>query len=383
MNVFAAYNKGEIRNESSSGGIFAALAKEFEVVYGVSMSENNRQAIYTRAERNIYPLIGSKYIQAKTGNAFENIKNDLENRRRVLFVGTACYVNGLIHYLGRDYPELVTVDIICHGVPSYKLWEKYIGNDIANSVNFRCKDNGWKNYGMKINGEFIPQSSNHFMQVYLSNIALRPSCYNCICKGAKLSDITIGDYWGINDLFPEMDDDNGTSVVIVRTEKGQHLFDTIKDSLIYVKTDYENVTQNNPMERNSTNRSIYRNSFYRNTEGKDFDSIYKEYFDHSISLRITRKIKSIYFKILKNKPYRKDRSEITSKDKCCGCSACYAICPKRAISMVEDEEGFEYPVIDITKCIHCHKCEQVCPIKNAETGRKGHVLDFPKKDMDN
>ena len=115
---------------SSSGGIFPLIASLFDVIYGVSMSDDNRTAVYKRCEGNITPLLGSKYMQAKIGDTFRQIKEDLNIGKKVLFVGMACQISGLLSFLQKKYENLLTVDIICHGVPTPKYWQKYIEKKI-------------------------------------------------------------------------------------------------------------------------------------------------------------------------------------------------------------------------------------------------------------
>ena len=127
MKTYAAmYNNNEIRENSSSGGIFSALAGKFDVVYGVAMTDDCYGAEMIRVEGDISPLRGSKYFQAKAGDTFKLVKRDLVEGRKVLFSGTGCQINGLFMLLGKEYPNLFLLDIICHGTPSPKLWKKYV-----------------------------------------------------------------------------------------------------------------------------------------------------------------------------------------------------------------------------------------------------------------
>ena len=191
MECYAAFNKNEdIRMKSSSGGLFSLFASEVindsGVVYGVRMSEDNYSTVYDRAtnEQELDALRGSKYLQAKIHDTFIKVKNDLDNGVFVLFTGTGCQINGLKNFLRKDYDNLICVDVICHGTPSPKLWIEYLlyqenkrgGLKIAD-VKFRNKDCGWENYRMKQDDTYIPMSDDVFMQLFLRNFALRPSCY--------------------------------------------------------------------------------------------------------------------------------------------------------------------------------------------------------------
>ena len=158
MKTYAAYFENKIRLSSSSGGMFSLIAAKFDAVYGVEMDSTNQYAVFARKTDDISSLRGSKYIQAKVGDAFQQIKKDLLDGKQVLFSGTACHVNGLCSFLQKDYPNLFVIDVICHGVPSVKYWKKFIEGIDVKTVNFRSKEIGWLNYGMKLNDEFISNS---------------------------------------------------------------------------------------------------------------------------------------------------------------------------------------------------------------------------------
>lgn len=239
---FAAINPDDtIREQSSSGGIFTMLAERFirmgGVVFGVRFDEH-WQAVFDHTEttEGLVAFRGSKYIQARVGKAFIEVKKFLKSGRKVLFTGTPCQVAALRHFLHHEYDNLLLVDIICHGVPSPKVWRMYLDEVTKNAVHaicdiqFRNKKHGWKrfNFDMTYNngGHNYSLSSyhrdNHYMRIFLDNVILRPSCYNCKAKGGRSgSDLTIADFWRIEQLNPEMDDDKGTSLVLVHTDKGK------------------------------------------------------------------------------------------------------------------------------------------------------------------
>lgn len=258
--VYAVKNSNEdIRFKSSSGGVFTLLAEKVindgGVVFGVRFDEKwEVEFAYSETIDGLSAFRGSKYIQARVGNAFIDAEQFLKAGRKVLFSGTPCQVKGLLQYLRKDYENLLTVDFVCHGVPSPKVWRLYLkeeveriarqGDDGKNTVlsskvmpnikgiNFRDKSSGWKKYSFALlltealaEGE---QNSvlhtnkfyeNPFMQAFLSDLILRPSCYMCPAKSGKSgSDITIGDFWGIEHIKPEIDDDKGLSLVMVHNE---------------------------------------------------------------------------------------------------------------------------------------------------------------------
>ena len=266
--VYAAYNKNEdIRMQSSSGGIFTLLAEETikncGVVFGVKFNKDWMPEFgYTETLEGLSPFRGSKYVQAIVGNAYKKAEEFLKSGRNVLFSGTPCQIAGLKRYLRKEYDKLLTVDIICHGVPSPKVWNMYLKEtssrllntipDEKNSVvsaiggepkscieaiSFRSKITGWKKYSFLLKLNFStfdgkntvvftePFGENNFMRAFLSDTILRPSCYACPAKqGKSHSDITIADFWGIDTIDPAFDDDKGCCLVLLNTEKGSTVY---------------------------------------------------------------------------------------------------------------------------------------------------------------
>lgn len=296
MKAYAAYfTNNKIRIESSSGGLFSLIASKFDIVYGVEMDAKNETASFSRKTDDISSLRGSKYIQAKLGDTFQKVKKDLQDGEQVLFTGTACQVNGLSAFLQKDYSNLLLVDVICHGVPSSKFWKKYIAGKDIDVVNFRSKEMGWQNYGMKLNEKFISNSENMYMKLYLQNQCIRPSCFECVSKQAKKSDITIGDFWGIDEVAPELNDNNGTSIVIIRTEKGQIFFESLKEKLVWKEVSYEEGVRHNSSEYCSVNWPENREQFLRDMENMQFEAIYDKYVQQNTVIhKVKRKIKKLF-----------------------------------------------------------------------------------------
>ena len=317
MKTYASYYDNDIRLSSSSGGIFSLLTTSFDVVYGVAMSENCYGAEFARIEGDVAPLRGSKYFQAKVGDAFKEVKKDLLAGKRVLFSGTGCQINGLSLFLGKEYPNLFLLDIICHGVPSPKLWKEYVVYQEKKygklySVNFRCKDNSGQNFGMneryglkeseEIKQLYISKDADSFMRMFLRNHCLRPSCYDCHAKSYKKSDMTIADFWGIESVAPEMNDGKGTSLVITRTDKGQELFESIKSELKWKEVRYEDGVRGNPSEYSSVARPATRDTFFADLDTLSFEEMEKKYaadIKTSLLRRAKNKTKRAIKKIVK------------------------------------------------------------------------------------
>ena len=249
LECYAAINRDDkTRLESSSGGVFSCFAEKYDVVYGVAMSSDCYSAKMIRTENDISTLRGSKYIQADMGETLISIKKDLLDGRKVLFTGTGCQVNGLKSFLRKEYNTLTCIDVVCHGVPSPKLWKEYIVNleqkkGKLQSVNFRYKQYDQTRLDPDTNRFWISKDKDPYMQMFLNNSCLRPSCYECYAKKNKQSDITIADFWGIEKIAPELNDGNGASLIIIRTDVGHRLFEGIKDSLIWKRVSYEEAVQ--------------------------------------------------------------------------------------------------------------------------------------------
>lgn len=287
MKTYAAYYDDKVRIYSSSGGLFSLMASYFDVTYGVAMSQDCYECRFVRIEDDIKALRGSKYFQAKMGDTLKKVKQDLDLGKRVLFSGTACQIEGVLAFLGKKYSNLFLLDIVCHGVPSAKLWkiyaqfqEKKIGK--LKTVSFRDKKEGWVDFCMRENNHFISMHVDSFMQMFLRNYCLRPSCYECRVKCRKSSDITIGDFWGIQEIVPEMDDNKGVSLVIVRTDEGEKLFEQMKKRLVYTEVSYEDGVRNNFAEYRSVDKPILRNEFYNDLDKLSFDDMEKKYASSKI-----------------------------------------------------------------------------------------------------
>lgn len=323
--VYACYNKDkDVRLSSSSGAVFSSLAEHVfnknGIVYGVAMSEDCYSAEYIAVTdcNGLTKLQGSKYLQAKVGDTFKKVKEELQGGKLVLFTGTGCQINGLKKFLGKDYENLICIDVICHGVPSPALWKKYAqyqekkSGGKLNSVNFRCKDESWIDFGMKEVLENIPEDAvrklyiskdkDSYMQMFLRDYCLRPSCYECIAKKEKLSDLTIADFWGIQKVAPEMNDGLGTSLVLIRTKKGKEIFDHISNEMKLKEVTYEDGVKGNPAEYKSCARPSQRDTFFDDMYTMSFEELEEKYaapIKYSLLTRIKSKVKKIIRTILR------------------------------------------------------------------------------------
>lgn len=293
LKVYAAKNpKEDIRRQSSSGGVFTLFAEkiidEGGVVFGARWNDNWEVVHgFATKKEDLAAFRGSKYVQSKIGSSFNDAQSFLKQGRQVLFSGTPCQIAGLRLFLRREYDNLITVDFICHGVPSPGVFRWYLQEELnsftqhsskdslkskllytiprerfslpsgvkIDDIRFRDKQKGWKEFGFALdlsattsagfeNKEsfFIDQKDYTFLKGL--NYILRPSCYECKQRSLRSgSDITIADFWGIYTLFPNYDDNLGISAVMVNTNKGVIFSDILKDDCI--ETSYFDVVRRN------------------------------------------------------------------------------------------------------------------------------------------
>ena len=318
LEVYAAKNHDEQELlKSSSGGIFILFAKTVihhgGVVFGAKFDKEwNVIHAYAETGGDVEAFMGSKYVQSRIGNTYKEAKSFLETGRQVLFSGTSCQIAGLKRFLRKKYDNLLTVDVICHGVPSPKVWRMYLeeikrnarkgensvsyplthliserdahGESIQiKSISFRDKRLGWKKYSFALTlakasadgkQNTVSLSCIHredpYMKVFLKNIILRPSCYSCSAKGGRsMSDITIADFWGVEKVLPDFDDDRGVGLLMVNTEQGKKivssldvdkfpvsLTDAIRGNLAYIKTVLPNSHRNKFFQNLNSNNKI-------------------------------------------------------------------------------------------------------------------------------
>lgn len=318
--AYACVNRNlAARLGSSSGGVFTLIAEETinkgGVVFGAGFDEDfNVLHAEATTISQISSFRGSKYVQSKIGETYKKAGTYLREGRKVLFSGTPCQIGGLKAYLRKDYGSLFCVDIICHGVPSPKVWEEYIAyrenfaGSSAYSVTFRQKSTGWRRYGIsfrfKNKTEYLKTNDKDlYMQAFLRNVCLRPSCYACAFKTIhRQSDITLGDFWGVENVVPELDDDKGVSLVLVNSKKGENLFNIISDKMMTREVDLNKaITLNYPAIR-SVPLNPNREKFFTELSSLRFDKLVGKYCSDSISLRCKKLVWMILY-TLKHKVY--------------------------------------------------------------------------------
>lgn len=341
LNVYAAKNSNEEELlKSSSGGVFILLAKlvlhQGGVVFGAKFDENwNVIHAYAETEGDTQAFIGSKYVQSRIGNTYTQAKDFLKQGREVLFSGTPCQIAGLKQFLGKEYDNLLTVDVICHGVPSPKVWQRYLDEIKGNackkeesipspdvigspadiqieSVSFRDKRTGWKKYSITLTFADITTGGNKlvsfshifredpYMKLFLRNFILRPSCYQCPAKeGKSQSDLTIADFWGIERNHPDFDDERGVGLIMINSGKGQQAISSLLLEL--KKVSPTNAITGNPSYTNSVVEPQKREQCFRilNHSEKSLDKIVEILFGPPFLIRVKQKIGILLHRIIK------------------------------------------------------------------------------------
>jgi len=344
LNVYAAKNPDEIvRLASSSGGVFSMLAEKIinqsGIVFGAMWNEK-WEVVHGSSENieDIYKFRGSKYVQSYTGNTFKEVKDALNEGRKVLFSGTPCQVAGLRLYLHKEYENLLTVDFVCHGVPSPGVFRWHLQEEINNyarsasknsvslppihnipkgdvlvpegieikDISFRDKRKGWKKYSFaltlaealadgKQNTVSLSKCCNDYTWLKGFDLYLRPSCFKCVFRSLRSgSDITIADYWGVHTLLPDFDDDKGVSALLTNTEKGQKFIDQL--DIIKNETTYQELCRlNSALLEPSKENTGKRMFFYDKGRSLSF----KERVDYLTKVSLWTQLKALPHKVIK------------------------------------------------------------------------------------
>jgi coenzyme F420-reducing hydrogenase beta subunit len=282
LEVFAAksLNKEQMF-VSASGGIFPILAENVleqkGVVFGCAFNENLvAQHIAIENPNELHRLQNSKYVQSDTLDTYIQVKGFLEQSRKVLYSGTPCQIAGLKAFCGKN-ENLITVDLICHGVPSPRLFVKYItqlGKKMGGKVleyNFRCKEaDGWKTGAnkktkTKTKTKTIDSARDPYYFRFKTSESLRESCFSCkFACGKRAGDFTIGDYWGIEEVHPEFYSNLGVSVVLINTDKGRKIWQNVQNKVECIQSSFENAARKLKNLKHPTKRPVTRDSFYNN-----------------------------------------------------------------------------------------------------------------------
>lgn len=291
---YAAVTKNDdLLKKSTSGGVFSTIAKKYledgwKICGCVGYFKNEKfiaEHVLTDDYKIVEKMYGSKYVQSSISNVLPEIKNALLTGDKILFSGTPCQISALKCFLKKEYDNLITIEIICHGTPSQKLLNDYISyynnrnNCIITDLSFRTKKYGWNNIGFikykKKNSNIIKskdlifnESSYYFL--FEKGYFFRESCYKCPFAGeTRIGDITIGDYWGFNKVHNELankvNTKNGISCIMVNSNKGEELIFNCQEEFYLYESSFENIRKYNRQLNNPTKRP------------DDLDKILEEY----------------------------------------------------------------------------------------------------------
>jgi len=301
--VFAAWNNhSDIRENSSSGGIFTSLAYDIINNYGGAVAGSflnddlELKNILIESVDEIHKLRGSKYLQSNTNDIYSRVSYLLNKKQKILFVGTPCQVSGIKSFLNHNDDNLITIDLVCHGVPSYILFRKYIQylelkyKSKVTTINFKFKNPDWMSYSVKVgfdNGTYYvsPKDDDIFIRLYLSNLFLRPSCYYCpYATIPRQSDITLGDFWGFDDLHPNIDHKLGVSLVMANNNKGYNILKKVSDELTIIDSNIDSAVRKNSCIIKPVSINHHRDYFMRIINKSTIETIYNIYLSKPLSL---------------------------------------------------------------------------------------------------
>ena len=275
--AYACYAKNKVEHlSSSSGGFFSVLARQIlqenGEICGAAFDGVKVKHIVTNNSMDLDKIKKTKYVQSTIGEAYSQVEKTLKKGKTILFSGTPCQVAGLKLFLGKDYDNLVCIDLICHGVPSPEVFARYLSEKGKNhkiiAMSFRNKHPGERNRTLDYfldNGDKISETYEESLYIkgFIQNLYVRPSCFQCNYKGIKrCSDITIGDFLGIDEFYPEFSNYMGTSAVILHSEKGIEMFEKIKEHLEYIEVTSDEVGAWNPCIYRSVDKNTKREKFF-------------------------------------------------------------------------------------------------------------------------
>lgn len=311
--IYAAWNlDAEVRRTSTSGGIFSALAdrvlEKGGFVAAARYSDSHMvEHTIIHSKEELALVRQSKYLQSTIGTIYSEVRKLLNGGSEVLFCGTPCQNAGLRSFLGKEYAKLYCCDFICRGVNSPKVFSKYLRSlETSNSsgvsqVWFKNKINGWNQFGTKVNfcnGEtyFNDRYHDPFMVGYLQyNLYCRPSCYQCHFKGLqRFSDITLADFWGIGGKCQELDDNKGTSLVMIHTEKGNELFRSIRNRVFSQQRCVQDALDSAQCLMASIRPGGNRARFFREIDRYDFEYLMKKYACYTSREKLCIVLRKIY-----------------------------------------------------------------------------------------
>ncbi|NLC95551.1 MAG: 4Fe-4S dicluster domain-containing protein [Bacilli bacterium] len=319
--AFAAINKDEtVLKNSSSGGAFSALASIVlemgGVVFGCAFNERMEpNHIGIDNFFDIEKLQGSKYVQSKINNTFIEAKRLLDQGRIVLYSGTPCQIAGLKSYLGREYNNLLTVDLICHGVPSESFFKDYISwlekKNKWKIITYKFRDKGKVNMGysgkviyIKKNGKIgertIYWPLDCYYYYFLNGDICRMSCYECkYASNYRQGDFTLGDYWGVKKIHPEVNTQNGVSLLLINTETAMGYVDKLSNYLKLVNSDFEQAKKYNGQLNHPVPKSEKREMIFKTWHTGGYTAVANEFYFKNRKMIVVNQVKIVMLQIIK------------------------------------------------------------------------------------
>ncbi len=300
----------DILFHSTSGGGFTPIAEyvlnQGGIVFGVEMKNDDFFVKHVKIEKasNLDRFRNSKYVQSYLGNAFIETKKELDNGKLVCFSGTPCQIQGLKNYLTKDYSNLITVDVVCRGVPSPGVWEKYKNNLIKNGnvkeIVFRDKTLGYQYSTMKVeydDGRVVRNGieSDQWLRMFFSGLILRPSCPTCNFRSVeRCSDFTIWDCFNVSDITKDLNETKGATRMLIHSERGVSLFNSIRDEFYIIEAPESIIAKG---IEDTFELNIHRNEFYKDYRELDFNELLSKWVPMSFMIKAKRNVRRTLNKI--------------------------------------------------------------------------------------
>lgn len=313
--AYGAWSKdASVRENSTSGGIFSELAYQWfdnnqntGECFGAIYNENlNVEHTICTSPQGIVALRQSKYVQSNTGGIYKKVAEELKKGKKVLFCGTPCQVVALKNYVGTNDPGLLCIDFICLGVASPKVYREYLQilekkyHSKAVHVWFKNKKCGWHNLGTKVefqNGKtyFKTGRLDRYMILFIEDfVSVRKSCTTCRFRNTRhISDITMGDFWGLDKTFPGLDDNKGISAVIINSDKGKALFEQVKEDVQYFPCTIDDIASGNPSLSSFPKKVFHQDAFFSLLNQKGLKAAMRRYSVFGGKERWRRQIKNV------------------------------------------------------------------------------------------
>jgi len=314
--IFAAWSLDEeIRFNSTSGGVFSELAKKIIndrglVVAARYNAKNLVEHCMIDTEDEINTIRQSKYLQSDIGFIYKTIKAKLLEGKLVSFCGSPCQVAGLLNFLGKSFDNLITFDFVCRGTNSPKAFLKYIDmlekqyDSKVQRVWFKNKTYGWNRFSTRIdfeNGKIYIKDryADLFMRGYIEeNLYMRTCCFDCKYKSfPRVADITLADFWGVGAIDAVLDPDKGTSLIMINSEKGNKIFNSISKNIFYRESTLEATFPGNACISKSAIKNPKSDQFLEMLDGYPFDACFKKCVKNNVIKKIKRKIYKIGIRI--------------------------------------------------------------------------------------